>query len=210
MATHHWIIICGIKHHVQVGDYSGMRESGPLKRYEDGDEEGDVDEDDHRGDGSPDGTPVPSRERGRGFPPCASSSMASPLGGERFSLWSFVTPQKSGCRFLCCYSFLAFASRIFSSVIWQVTQMSLVLPKHLDAFPCVCASHLLSVAPILIQALVPICWNWKSCPCDFLVSHHFFSLSSWSSQNSQKSFCPLEPQWCRNIAKPYAIFLLRH
>ena len=45
MATHHWIIICGIKHHVQVGDYSGVRESGPHKRDEDGDD----DEDDHRG-----------------------------------------------------------------------------------------------------------------------------------------------------------------
>ena len=48
----------------------------------------DVDEDDHRGDDSPpDGTPVPPRERRRGSPPCASSSMASPLDGERFSLW---------------------------------------------------------------------------------------------------------------------------
>jgi hypothetical protein len=55
MATHHWIIICGIKHHVQVGDYSGVRESGPLKRDEGGDEDGDVDEDDHHGDGSPGG-----------------------------------------------------------------------------------------------------------------------------------------------------------
>ena len=42
-----------MKHHVQVGDYSGVRESGPLKGDEDGDEEGDVDEDDHRGNGSP-------------------------------------------------------------------------------------------------------------------------------------------------------------
>jgi hypothetical protein len=91
MATHHWIIICGIKHHVQVGDYSGVRESGPLKRDEDGDEEGDVDEDDHRGDGSPDGTLAPPRERGRESPPYASSSMASPLDGERFSLWSLAS-----------------------------------------------------------------------------------------------------------------------
>ena len=53
-----------------------MRESGPRKR----DEDGDVDEDDHRGDDSPlDGTPVPPRERRRGSPPCASSSMAFPL-----------------------------------------------------------------------------------------------------------------------------------
>ena len=41
-------------------DYSGVRESGPRKT----DEDGDVDEDDHRGDGSPGGTPVPPRERG--------------------------------------------------------------------------------------------------------------------------------------------------
>ena len=69
-------------------DYSGLRESGPRKRDEDGDDGGDVDEDDHRGDDSPlDGTPVPQRERRRGSPPCASSSMASPLDGERFSLW---------------------------------------------------------------------------------------------------------------------------
>ena len=68
-----------------------MRESGPLKRDEDGDVDGDVDEDDHRGDDSPpDGTPVPPRERRRGSPPCASSSMACPLDGERFSLWSLA------------------------------------------------------------------------------------------------------------------------
>ena len=41
METHHWIIICGLKHHVQVGDYSGVRESGPRKR----DEDGDIDDD---------------------------------------------------------------------------------------------------------------------------------------------------------------------
>ena len=64
-----------------------MRESGSRKR----DEDGDVDEDDHRGDDSPpDGTPAPPRERRRGSPPCASSSMASPLDGERFSLWSLA------------------------------------------------------------------------------------------------------------------------
>ena len=61
-------------------DYSGVRESGPRKRDEHGDDDGDVDEDDHRGDDSPpDGTPVPPRERRRGSPPCASSSMASTL-----------------------------------------------------------------------------------------------------------------------------------
>ena len=47
-------------------DYSRVRESGPRKR----DEDGDVDEDDHRGDDSPpDGLP---------------------LDGERFSLWSLA------------------------------------------------------------------------------------------------------------------------
>ena len=56
-----------------------MRESGPPKRDEEGDEDGDVDEDDHRGDDSPlNGTLLPPRERRRGSPPCASSSMASP------------------------------------------------------------------------------------------------------------------------------------
>ena len=64
-------------------DYSGVRESGPRKIDEDGDDDGDVDEDDHRGDDSPpDGTPTPPRERRRGSPPCASSSMASPLDGD--------------------------------------------------------------------------------------------------------------------------------
>ena len=77
-----------------------MRESGPHKRDEDGDDDGDVDEDDHCGDDSPpDGTPAPPRER-RGSPPCASSSMASPLDGERFSLWilafmAMMAPQGS-------------------------------------------------------------------------------------------------------------------
>ena len=71
-------------------DYSGVRESGPRKRDEDGDDDGDVDEDDHRGDDSPGGTPAPPIERGRESPPCASSSMASPLDGERFSLWSLA------------------------------------------------------------------------------------------------------------------------
>ena len=61
-------------------DYSGVRESGPRKRDEDGDDDGDVDEDGHRGDDSPpDGTPAPPEERGRVSPPCASSSMASTL-----------------------------------------------------------------------------------------------------------------------------------
>ena len=64
-----------------------MWESGPCKR----DEDGDVDEDDHRSDDSPpDGTLVPPRKRRRGSPPCASSCMVSPLDGERFSLWSLA------------------------------------------------------------------------------------------------------------------------
>ena len=68
-----------------------VRESGPLKRDEDGDDDGDVDEDDHRDDDSPpDGTPAPPRERRRGSPPCASSSMAPALDGERFPLWSMA------------------------------------------------------------------------------------------------------------------------
>ena len=55
------------------------------------DDDGDVDEDDHRDDDfPPDGTPTPQRERRRGSPPCASSSMASPLDGARFSLWSLA------------------------------------------------------------------------------------------------------------------------
>lgn len=54
-----------------------MRESGLCKRDEDGRDEGDVNEDDHRGDDSPVGTPVPPRERGSGSPLCPSSSMAS-------------------------------------------------------------------------------------------------------------------------------------
>ena len=80
-----------------------MRDSGTRKRDEDGDDDGDVDEDDHRGDDSPpDGTPVPPRERRRGSPPCASSSMASPQDGERFSLWSLafmamMAPPGSSC-----------------------------------------------------------------------------------------------------------------
>ena len=87
MAKHHWIIICGIQHDVQAGEYSGVRESGPLER----DEDGDVDEDDHRGDDSPpDGTPAPPRQRRRGSPPCVSSFMASPVDGKKFSLWSLA------------------------------------------------------------------------------------------------------------------------
>ena len=59
-----------------------MRESGPRKRDEGGDDDGDVDEDEHRcADSPPDGTPVPLRERRRGSPPCDSSSMASPWMG---------------------------------------------------------------------------------------------------------------------------------
>ena len=68
-----------------------MRESGPRKRDEDGDDDGDVDEDNHRSDDSPsDGIPAPPRERRRSSPPCASSSMALPLDGERFFLRSLA------------------------------------------------------------------------------------------------------------------------
>ena len=55
-----------------------MRESGPLKRDYEGDEDGDVDEEDTHGVGSLGGTPAPPRERGRESPPRAFSSMASP------------------------------------------------------------------------------------------------------------------------------------
>jgi len=67
-----------------------VRESGPPKRDEEGHEDGDVDEDDHRGDGSPGGTPAPL-ERGRRSPLCAFYSMASPLDGKRFFLWSLAS-----------------------------------------------------------------------------------------------------------------------
>ena len=71
-------------------DYIGLRESGPRKRYEDGD----VDEDDHRGDDSPlDGTPVPPRERRRGSPPCASFSVAFPLWSLAFM--AMMAPPRS-------------------------------------------------------------------------------------------------------------------
>ena len=77
-------------------DYSGVRECGPRKRDEDGDDDGDVDEDDHRGDDSPlDGTPVPPRERRRGSPPCASSSMASTLWSLAFMV---MMAPPAGCR----------------------------------------------------------------------------------------------------------------
>ena len=58
--------------------------------------DGDVDEDDHRSDGSLGDTPVPSREEGRDTPPPACSSMASPLDGERFSLWSLASMVPGG------------------------------------------------------------------------------------------------------------------
>ena len=71
-------------------DYSRLRESGPHKR----DEDGDVDEDDHCGDDSPlDGTPVPPRERRKGSPPCASSSMAFPLWSLAFM--AMMAPSRS-------------------------------------------------------------------------------------------------------------------
>ena len=49
-------------------DYSGVRESGPRKIDENGDDDGDVGEDDHRGDGSPSGTPAPPGKRGESLP----------------------------------------------------------------------------------------------------------------------------------------------
>jgi hypothetical protein len=56
------IIFHSIQHHVQVGDYNGLWESGPLKKGEEDDEDvgedGDIDEDDRRDDGSPGCTPV--------------------------------------------------------------------------------------------------------------------------------------------------------
>ena len=73
-------------------DYSGVRESGPRKRDEHGDDDGDVDEDDHRGDDSPpDGTPAPPREREKErFSPLCFLLHGLPLDGERFSLWSLA------------------------------------------------------------------------------------------------------------------------
>ena len=80
-------------------DYSGVRESGPRKRGEDGDDDGDVDEDDCRDDDSPpDGTPVPPRERMRGSPPCASSSMAFPLWSLAFMVM-MALPRSSSMSF---------------------------------------------------------------------------------------------------------------
>ena len=76
-----------------------MRESGPHKRDEDGDDDGDVDEDDHCNDDSPlDGTPVPPRGRRRGSPPCASSSMASPLWSLAFMVMR-APPRSSSMAF---------------------------------------------------------------------------------------------------------------
>ena len=45
-----------------------MRESGPLKRDDEGDEYGDVYEHDQDGDGSPGGIPVPPREGAESLP----------------------------------------------------------------------------------------------------------------------------------------------
>ena len=63
-----------------------MRESGPRKRGEDGDDDGDVDEDDHRGDDSPpNGTLATEIEEER-FSPLCFVLHGLPLDGERFSL----------------------------------------------------------------------------------------------------------------------------
>ena len=60
-----------------------MRESGPHNIDEDGDDYGDVDEDDHRGDDSPpDGTPMPPRERRRGSPLVLPPPWPPPRWGE--------------------------------------------------------------------------------------------------------------------------------
>ena len=60
-----------------------MRESGPRKI----DEDGDVDEDDHRGDDSPpDGTLAPPRERGGEVLTLVLPPPWPPLDWERFSL----------------------------------------------------------------------------------------------------------------------------
>ena len=71
-------------------DYSGVRESGPRKR----DEDGDVDEDDHRGDDSPpDGTPAPPREREEErFSPLCFLLHGLPPG------WGEVLPLELGLR----------------------------------------------------------------------------------------------------------------
>ena len=68
-----------------------MQESGLLNRKGVGDghvDEGNkVDGDDHHYDGSPDDTPMHRERGGRGLrPPPSSSSLASPLDGERFPL----------------------------------------------------------------------------------------------------------------------------
>ena len=72
-----------MKHHVQVGDYSRVRDSGPLKKDEEGDVDGGVDEDDHRGDGSLRGTPTPPRDRwGESLPLRIPPSRPLPRWGE--------------------------------------------------------------------------------------------------------------------------------
>ena len=58
-----------------------MRESGPRKR----DDDGDVDEDDHHGDGSPGGTPAPGKQGGESPPTSSSSSLTSSLDRRRVS-----------------------------------------------------------------------------------------------------------------------------
>ena len=63
-------------------DYSGVRESGPHKIDGDGDDNGDVDEDDHHGDGSPGGTPAPLREGRESFPLVLPPPWPPPRWGE--------------------------------------------------------------------------------------------------------------------------------
>ena len=59
-----------------------MRESGPHKVDEDGDDDGDVDEDDHRGDDSPpDGSLAPPRRGGEVLPLVLPPPWTSPWMG---------------------------------------------------------------------------------------------------------------------------------
>lgn len=74
------IIINIIQHHIQVGDYSGLRGSGLLKRGEEGDEDvgedGVVDEDDRCDDGSSAALQRRREREGRGSPLWSLATMA--------------------------------------------------------------------------------------------------------------------------------------
>ena len=79
-----------------------MRESGLLKRGEEGDEDvgddDDVDEDDRRDDGSPGGTPAPPREKGREAPLRLAPPWPPPLMGRGSPLWSLASMAPGGVR----------------------------------------------------------------------------------------------------------------